>query len=214
MPIGIILAVLVVLVVVAYVKREQPWAKPVLVLCVVAICGVVVLRAVGGRRGISGDGTKSHATLVEAARLLGESLRGKLDSGARVLVLNEQVGGMGPSSPRIRAALDMGFSPGLGDTSWQLVGFAGPAPGTAEDLSEAIDATRVGFDVVISVSGLPDDLDELSIYQDDPPPLVAAYFPRGAESELVRMWLIDGLIAVAVVADEGLLDVYTPGQLP
>ena len=67
---------------------------------------------------------------------------------------------------------------------------------------------------MISAVGLPDDLEEMSIYEDNPPPIVAAYFPRGADLELLRMWLSDDLLAVAVVATEGNLDVYTPSQLP
>jgi len=210
---GIILAVLGVLIVVAYLKREQPWAKPVLVLCVVAICGVVLWRVVERPRARWG-GAPYGATTMNAARLLGESLRGRVDSGARVLVLTENPAGVGPGWPQIRAACEAGFSEGLGDVEWELVGCVGPAPGTAETLSQAIEAAGVRFEVVLSFAGLPADLAQMSLYRLSPQPVVAAYFPRGADSELLRTWLHDGLIDAAVVAQNDRLEAYTPRNVP
>ena len=208
----VILIILAALVVLAYVRRQEVWSKPLLVLCVVALIAVVGHRAiVGGGRPVR---DRQPSGLEQVAELMGKSLSGRLEPGARIAVF----GGFPPDVRTgwlvLRATCETGLAAGLGHTDWELVGYAGTAPGTAATLSQGIDDLGGQIDAVLSFNGLPPDLEQMTIYTRATPPAVAAYFPREADLDLIGKWLSDGLIEGAVVRQNGSLTPYTVAEPP
>jgi myo-inositol catabolism protein IolC len=86
---------------------------------------------------------------------------------------------------------------------------------TADAVSEALAQTEAQCDAVVSFAGLPPDLEELSIYQLESPPKVAAFFTgKAVNLDAIRRWLKDDLLQAAVVRDGGRLRLYTRTDLP
>lgn len=212
-------------IVVSYVaakKTRAAWGKPVMVVCTLCLVLVVldraffkVLSGVGGKLPVD-----SRAVLGSKAQrsgeLMGQGLKqARLKAGARILILGPYPPQGGPDSDVMMAQWDEGLTKGLGDSPWTKAGYFGPAPGTAESLSEGIAGYEGEFDAVVSFNGLPKDLSELNVYQLSERPMVGGFFEGRLDLETIRGWLKDGLIQAAVLKDEaGELKLYTPGNLP
>ena len=202
----------------AGVKKGAAWGTPVLILCVIGLIGVVGQRVfVGPGAGGPGDvGAKGVLKAASEAEWLGRALKGRIPEGSRIFILSFYDPARGRDMTASKEAWTEGLSDGLGDTTWEVVGYYGPTPGTAGDLSYGFDGMNGLIDAVVSVSGLPPDLEQMNFYQFDPVPEVAAFF-RSAETdlELIRSWLEGGYLAAAVVSStEGEVTTYTPENLP
>ena len=188
------------------VRQKQTWGTVLVVVCVLGIVGVIVERMLlGGRYSLAVAGEKMASGASGTAQLLGKGLKGLVPAGGRIVVMGEFSPQVRPSWPTLWSNWQKGLSDGLGDSTWQLAGYYGPANGTAESVSGGLAAIEGGFDAVVSFYGLPDDLENLSIYQLGERPKVAAFFPS-ANLDRVRDWLSKGLIEAAVIeqGDAGL----------
>jgi len=202
----------------AGVRKVKTWGRPVLVLCVIGLLGTVLYRALPHRYSGSGGRSAYESGGSKAARLMGKELKGTLRAGSRVLM----VGGSPPAGagqlPDEVSEWKAAFSKGLGDDSWELVGYEGSlvALTTALGLSQAIASKAGGIDVLLVFGGLPEDLTEGDFYKRQPRPVVGAYFAghRPVDWDAVRRWLNEGYVRVIVADKEGALSVYTPTNLP
>jgi hypothetical protein len=221
----IIIIVLAVLFVVAYLlgaKQQQGWGKVVMVLCLIGFILLGLDRAffhvIGGRTGEVGSsyadselGQKELQT-----KMIVDPIRGQLPQGCRVFALRQ----FHPQGSGVvmgdRVAVRNALRRILGEGEYELVAEWGPMEygrsASAQEISQAIAGSQI--DLFISYAGLPQDLPELSIYDTVDRPLVGAYFPQEVDTLLLREWLQDGLVDVAVVRQEGELRRYTPDRLP
>jgi len=195
------------------VKAHKPWGKPALVGCCLALALVVGAKLPFGKGATEGPSRASLA--YKKGRALGKGLRGALPAGGRVFFFSEW-----PVDPQTRGAwqeAEDGFSDGIGYRDWQREGVSFPSPSTAEGFSNEIAEVEDRIDAIVSFGGLPRDLEKVSVYKQPERPRVAAFFPSYpllVNAGMIRKWLQDGLLDVAVVDDGSGLKLYTPGDLP
>ena len=225
----IILVLLFVVAMVAYgagVKKEVAWGKPVFVVAVALLVIVVVFRATGRRVRVSGAPDlrslpgMNTSVFQQASELLGKGLKPHVRAGCRILLLSRVTYPTG----RYEAIVKPALSAGLEDQTWQVARVVGPT-GIAEVREYVVDAATLSrateglegqIDAVVSLGGLPQDLEAAPIYQWVDPPAVAAFFPAFAKPDLglIRIWLQKGQLQAAVVEEEGKFALYTPEKLP
>jgi len=211
----ILVAVCAVLLIAGCVKKQQPWGKVLIVVALLGVLGVLVHRyAFAQRATASGASERIASRTTQQARLLGQGLKDHLAPGSRIVFMGEFSPRSRPSWPRIWGSWKAGISEGLGDTTWENAGYVGPAPGTAQSISQGLADAGGEFDAIVSFAGLPADLADMSIYQVGPPPKVAAYFPGKPDRAMIRRWIEGGLIHAAVLDEAEGLALYTPDNLP
>jgi len=198
-------------------KNGRTWGKPLMILCTVGVVAVVLVRFAGGVGGVGGADSAPIGGLdaeVEAAEMIGEQLKGKLPAAGGVFFLGKPpVQGAMTGFAYYMASWEKGLHATIG-RDWQRVGYFGPCasepPSPAEWISSALDNASGQIDLVLSFDGLPTDLEALNIYEMAERPLVAAFFPDGGDEAVIRGWLQDGLLDVAVINDEGSLTTILP----
>jgi len=212
----VLLGAVILLTVVAWTCRGQAWAKPVLVLCVLGAGALVVYRAVGSRhRAVVGNATEFGSRIEEIARLMGTALRGQVGPGARVVVLgNLPPGMMVGQILTYRVFCQKGLSAALQDSTVEILGYAGPATASAADLSAQIESIGHQVDAIVSLYGLPEDAEALSIYTWEQPPKVVGYFPLTPDRARIATWLEKGVLQGAVLLEGGSFKLYTSASPP
>ena len=202
----------------AGVRKVKTWGRPVLVLCVIGLLGTVLYRALPHRYSGSGGQSVYESEASKAARLMGSELKGTVKAGSRVLIIGGTPSFGTAKLPEGVPEWKAAFSKGLGDDSWQLVGYEGGlyAFATALGFSQAVTSKGGGVDVVLVFGGLPEDLVGADFYKRDTRPVIAAFFARNrpVNWSTVRRWLKEGYVRVVVADREGTLTVYTPKNLP
>jgi len=211
----VLLAVFAVLLVVGYLCRRRPWGRALIVACVLGVLGVLAYQLFfRGQSNLRVASVARATSNTTSARLIGQGLKSYLAPESRIVVMAQFSPQVRPSWPMLWSSWQKGLSEGLADTSWKDAGYVGPAPGTAQSLSEGLAAVEGQVDAIVSFAGLPDDLEQMSIYASGTPPKVAAYFPINPNREAIRRWLKDGLIQAAVMDEKGVPTLYTRDKLP
>ena len=217
----VIVAFLSALLLVSYLagaKKGRAWGKVVVVLCVLALIGVVLTRALSGptqRTGAKALATTEQARMRQAAELLGRELKSLVKPGCRLLIFAPENSVMGTP---LEGAWTDGLCKGLGDTSWKRAGgrLLSRAGGesdcvTVEALSEAIAEAAGEFDAIVSFAGLPVDLEQATAFKPSGQrPVAVAFFPLSSRADmaLIRRWIADGRLKAAVVEGEAGLQCY------
>lgn len=205
-------------------RRGAVWGKVLVAIAVLFLAGIALYRGLsqGGpasaqqqrRFGTSRSDCRT-CTDQDKLKLLGESFKDYIAPGSRIFILGYYRVEGGRDVTQAMRAWEEGLSEGLGDTSWERVGYYGPADGTAERVSSWLQGAVGEIDAVVSVAGLPADLEAMTIYQMSPTPKVAAVFEkRSTDIVAIRRWLEEGYLQVAVVESDGGDKVYTPENLP
>jgi hypothetical protein len=222
------MAVLFIGVLVSYfggVKGGRAWGTPLLMLCVLGLVVAVVLRATGVRRA-SGSGSAERmrgSEPYEAAKLIGEGLKGGLERGARILVFVSNYDAY-PKDPqtyvKTKEDWQRGLAEGLGDDTIQIVGYVIPAEDTSLSYSGFADyfAMRLrnypDVAAMVSFTGLPPDIDRMGGYELGTRLKVGAYFSTFISGVPLREWLGKNYVQAAVVKEGRSLKLYTPQALP
>jgi len=219
----IIIAVLALILVFAYlagVRQQQGWGGTVMVLCVVGLILVALDRAffhvIGGRRGASSYADSELGLKERQTKLIIDAVRDQLPPHCRVFavrMVDPQGAGVNLGE---QIAAQQALDKILGKGAYELVGEWGPEqygePVSVDALSRAVEEREI--DLLISYAGLPENLEEASFYRRTRAPKVGAYFPGQPDRSRIRSWLLDGLLQVAVLEEDGKLRAYTSDNLP
>jgi len=214
-PLIIILCIGVVVSYLGGVRKGKAWGKIAAALCAVGVLAVAGVKVMN--RGPAGEVTTGRSLTeveYERAKAIGAGLKGIVEPGCRIFILSSYGPMGGPGIDQAKDSWNRGLSDGLGDSTFRVVGYYGPAPGTAESLSQGILQAEEQIDVLVSFQGLPQGLLDMSIYAEAEPPRVAAYFHGSPDMAPIRRWLNDGLLDVAVVEQNGVLTTHTPDGSP
>jgi len=215
---------LFILVLAAYgagVRKQAAWGKPVLALAVIGLIAVVGYKVFLAKPAKSFNVVGGSMTATESgrAKAVAAGLKGLAPDGARALILvgydpRQMVRAYQPS---LRSWLE-GLRDGLEDQTVEIVGGYGPVAVEADFLSQGISEIAEDVDIIVSMGGLPADLEDLSIYEMSTPPLVGAVFDARDTTvglDAIRGWLQSGLIQSAVYVNaDNEMTAYTESNLP